>query len=176
LVLRTFLPRRAGRYARTIEELSRDPWEVAVGPNDQAVRDEDERRIVVGVDGSPCATRAVEFAVTQAARCGASLHVVSAYHDMPAEGGFVVPGGLIHESSEAIVSDATRLAEELEPTVVVKGDTVLGAPGPALARLSRGATALVVGTRGHSEVAGVFLGSVSQYVLHHATCNTIVVR
>jgi nucleotide-binding universal stress UspA family protein len=53
---------------------------------------------------------------------------------------------------------------------------VLDAPGPALARLSKGATALVVGTRGHSEVAGIFLGSVSQYVLHHAPCNTIVVR
>ena len=64
----------------------------------------------------------------------------------------------------------------LEPSLVVKGETVLDAPGPALARLSKGATALVVGTRGHSEIAGIFLGSVSQYVLHHAPCNTIVVR
>jgi nucleotide-binding universal stress UspA family protein len=147
-----------------------------VGPNDRAGKDADERRIVVGVDGSACATRALEFAVRQAALWDAPLHVVSAYHEMPAAGGLVVPGGLIQESAEAIVADATRLAEDLEPTVVVKGETVLDAPGPALARLSKGATALVVGTRGHSEVVGAFLGSVSQYVLHHATCNTIVVR
>ena len=149
-----------------------------MGPNDPAVKDADERRIVVGVDGSACANRAVEFAVRQAARWDEPLHVVSAYQEMPAAGGlgFVVPGGLIQESAEAIVADATRLAEDLEPTVVVKGETVLDAPGPALARLSKGVTALVVGTRGHSEVVGAFLGSVSQYVLHHATCNTIVVR
>jgi hypothetical protein len=69
---------------------------------------------------------------------------------MPAAGGsgFVVPECLIHEAAEAIVSDATRLAEDLEPSVVVKGETVLDAPGPALARLSKGASALVVGTRG----------------------------
>ena len=30
-----------------------------------------ERRIVVGVDGSPCATRALEFAAHEAAHCGA---------------------------------------------------------------------------------------------------------
>jgi nucleotide-binding universal stress UspA family protein len=144
--------------------------------NDSTVQNADERLIVVGVDGSACATRAVEFAAKQAAQADLTLLVVSAYHEIPAAAGFVVEGGLIHESAEAVVADAIRLAEELEPTVVVKGETVLEAPGPALARLSKGATALVVGTRGHTEIAGIFLGSVSQYVLHHAPCNTIVVR
>ena len=134
-----------------------------MGPNDPAVQ-EDERRIVVGVDGSACASRAVEFAVRQAPRLGAPLLVVSAYHEVPAVAGLVVPGGLIDESAEAIVSDAIRLAEDLEPTVTVKGETVLDAPGPALAQVSKGATAFVVDTRGNNEVAGVFLGSVSQYV------------
>ena len=87
-----------------------------------------------------------------------------------------MPLGLFQESAEAIVSDALRQAEELEPTVVVKCETVLDVPGPALTRLSKGATALVVGTRGHNELTGLLLGSVSEYVLHHATCTTIVVR
>ncbi len=144
--------------------------------NAPSVENFDERLIVVGVDGSACATRAVEFAARQAAQNDSSLLVVSVYHEMPAAGGYVLEGGLIHESAEAVVADAIRQAENLEPSVVVKGETVLDAPGPALARLSIGAMALVVGTRGHSEVAGIFLGSVSQYVLHHAPCNTIVVR
>ena len=130
----------------------------------------------MGVDGSACATRAVEFAAKQAALYDLRLLVVSAYHQTPASGGFLLEGGLIRESAEAVVSDAIRRAEDLERTIVVKGETVLDDPGPALTRLSDGATALVVGTRGHSEVVGIFLGSVSQYVLHHATCNTIVVR
>jgi nucleotide-binding universal stress UspA family protein len=144
--------------------------------DDSAVQNADQRLIVVGVDGSACATRAVEFAARQAAQDDSPLLVASAYHEIPAAGGFVLEGGLIHESAEAVVADAIRRAEELEPTVVVKGETVLDAPGPALARLSKGAMALVVGTRGHSEIPGIFLGSVSQYVLHHAPCNTIVVR
>jgi len=144
--------------------------------NNQVVKHADERRIVVGVDGSACATRAVEFAARQAAQNDVPLLVVSAYQEMPAAAGFLAEGALIHESAEAVVADAICQAEELEPSVVVTGQTMLDAPGPALARLSKGATALVVGTRGHSEIAGIFLGSVSQYVLHHAPCNTIVVR
>ncbi len=144
--------------------------------NGSADQNAAERLIVVGVDGSACATRAVEFAARQAANEASPLLVVSAYHEMPAAAGFVAEGGLIHEVAETVVADAIRRAEELEPSVAVKGETVLDAPGSALVRLSEGATALVVGTRGHSEIAGIFLGSVSQYVLHHAPCNTIVVR
>jgi nucleotide-binding universal stress UspA family protein len=49
-----------------------------VGPNEPAAKGVDDPRIVVGVDGSACATRAVEFAVRQAARWDVPLHVVSA--------------------------------------------------------------------------------------------------
>ena len=145
-------------------------------PDDPNTAGFDELRIVVGVDGSASATRAVDFAAMEAARWGALLYVVSAYHETPAEGGFVVPMGLFQESAEAIVSEALRQAEELEPSVVVKGEAVLDVPGPALARLSMGASALVVGTHGHRQLTGLLLGSVSEYVLHHATCTTIVVR
>ncbi len=100
-----------------------------------------EARIVVGVDGSECGSRALEFAVKEAARWDALLHVVSAYEEMPAVRALVVRTGLLHESAEAVVSDALRRAEELEPTVVVKGETVLDFPGPALVGLSKGATA-----------------------------------
>ena len=145
-------------------------------PDDLDTAGFDEPRIVVGVDGSACAARAVEFAVKEAAGWGALLYVVNAYYELPAEGGFVVPMGLFQESAEAIVSEALRQAEELEPSVVVKGEAVLDVPGPALARLSKRASALVVGTTGHRELTGLLLGSVSEYVLHHATCTTIVVR
>ncbi len=123
-----------------------------------------------------CADRAVEWAVREAGRWGALLHVVSAFHEMPATGGFVAPLCLYQGSAEAVVSAALCQAEELEPEVVLKGEAVLGGAGAVLARLSKGAAALVVGTRGHSEVTGLFLGSVSGYVLHHAPCTTIVVR
>ncbi len=145
-------------------------------PNDPTNESVNEARIVVGVDGSDCATRALEFALKEAARWDALLYVVSVYQEMPAVGALVVRMGVFHESAEAIVSDALRRAEELEPTVVVKGEAVLDFPGPALVALSKGATALVVGTRGHRELTDLLLGSVSEHVVHYATCTTIVVR
>ncbi len=145
-------------------------------PDDPTSEPVSEARIVVGVDGSECGSRALEFAVKEAARWDALLHVVSAYEEMPTVGALVVRTGLLHESAEAVVSDALRRAEELEPTVVVKGETVLDFPGPALVGLSKGATALVVGTRGHHELTSLLLGSVSEHVVHCATCTTIVVR
>jgi nucleotide-binding universal stress UspA family protein len=149
---------------------------MAMETNDLNSQARDQLRIVVGFDGSTCATRAVAFAAKEACRWGAILHVVSAYIEMPTGEGLVAPTDLYHESAEAMVADAVRQAEELEPAVVVKGESVLGTPGRALSRISEGATALVVGTRGHHELTGLLLGSVSEYVLHHATCTTIVVR
>ncbi len=144
--------------------------------NDLSTEGVGELRIVVGTDGSACATRAVEFAVKEAARWGALLHVVTAYREMPTTAGLVVPLEIFQGTAEAIVAVALDRAEELEPTVILKGETVLGTPGAVLARLSRGAVALVVGTRGQNEVTGLIVGSVSEYVLHHASRTTIVVR
>ena len=147
-----------------------------MNPSDQMIQDPDELRIVVGVDTSECGTRALEFAAREAARWGALLHVVGAYQEMPAGGALVVPAALFHESAAIVVAPAVRHAQEIEPTLVVKSEEVLDAPGPALVRMSVGASALVVGTRGCGELTGLVLGSVSEYVVHHATCTTIVVR
>ena len=87
-----------------------------------------ERRIDVGVDGSPSATRALELAAHEAAHCGALLHVVCVFHELPVSGGVVLPMGISDESANAIVSIALRRAEELEPSVVTKGEALLAAP------------------------------------------------
>jgi nucleotide-binding universal stress UspA family protein len=34
----------------------------------------------------------------------------------------------------------------------------------------------VTGTRGRGQIVGAVLGSVSEYVLHHAHCTTTIVR
>jgi nucleotide-binding universal stress UspA family protein len=130
----------------------------------------------VGTDGSLCASRAVEFAAHEAAHHGELLHIVSVYHELPAAGCVVYPMGLTELSANAVVSAATRRAEELEPSIVTKGEAILDGAGHGLTEASKGATAVVVGTRGHSQVAGLLVGSVSEYVLHHALCTTIVVR
>lgn len=133
-----------------------------------------ELRIVVGVDGSDCAKRALDYAAHEASRAGAILQIVSVYN-VPVEGSWVGTG-LLHEDAITVVEESLGHVAEIEPRLVTKGDVTLGVPGPVLAETAAGADALVVGTRGHGHVAGIILGSVSEYVLHHATCTTTIVR
>jgi nucleotide-binding universal stress UspA family protein len=135
-----------------------------------------ERPIVVGVDGSPCATRALEYAAHQAAHEGAVLVIVSVYALPATENEMFVSIGLLKDAAEAVVHEAVEHVAEIAPDVVTKGEHVLGAPGPILVAASEEASALVVGTRGHGQTVGLLIGSVSEYVLHHASCTTIVVR
>jgi nucleotide-binding universal stress UspA family protein len=51
-----------------------------------------------------------------------------------------------------------------------------GQPGEALETVAKGATALVVGARGHGGFGALLLGSASDHVLTHATCPVVVVR
>jgi nucleotide-binding universal stress UspA family protein len=141
-----------------------------------AVRSGPESRIVVGVDGSPSATRALEYAAHDAARTGALLLVVCVYGMPPSGTTLTFPIGLLEEDAEAVLRRALAHVGEITPEVVAKGDAVLGSPGRVLVEASETASALVVGTRGHGHFAGMLLGSVSEYVVHHATCTTTVVR
>lgn len=133
-----------------------------------------ELRIVVGVDGSDCSKRALDYAARQASQAGAVLHVVGVYN-VPVEGSWVGTG-MLHEDATTVVKEGLARVEEIEPDLVAEGEVTLGVPGPVLADVARGASALVVGTRGHGHMAGIILGSVSEYVLHHATCTTTIVR
>ena len=136
-----------------------------------------ELRVVVGVDGSECGTRALEFAAHEAALRGALLHVVSAYEEAP----FVavwpaVPLEPDQQAAAAIVDESLAHVREIEPTIVSKGEIRYGVAGRVLVEASHGATLLVVGSHGRGRVASVLLGSVSDYCVHHALSSVTVVR
>jgi nucleotide-binding universal stress UspA family protein len=130
--------------------------------------DAGELRIVVGVDGSECADRALEFAAHEAARWGALLHVVSAYEIPSNSGWMVVPLEPFEESAAINLKAALARVHQLEPQVVTKGEYIHGFAGSVLVAESRGASLLVVGSRGRGEMASLVLGSVSEHCVHHA--------
>jgi nucleotide-binding universal stress UspA family protein len=135
-----------------------------------------EFRIVVGVDGSLCGDGALEFAAHEAARWGALLHIVSAYEVPPNSGWVVLPLDPFEEGAAASVTAALSRAHELEPDVVTKGEHIHGSAGSVLVTESRGASLLVVGSRGRGEMASLVLGSVSEHCVHHAAgCPVTVV-
>jgi nucleotide-binding universal stress UspA family protein len=137
-----------------------------------------ETRIVVGVDGSTCARQALEFAIAEATRWGALLHVISAY-EIPTTAGagwVVVPLGPFQEAAAAELSEALSRIAELAPDLVVKGEIEHGPAGQILIEASQGAALLVVGSRGRGELAALVLGSVSEHCAHHAHCPVTIVR
>lgn len=134
--------------------------------------------IIVGVDGSAYAETALRWAADQAAATGHPIEVLAVW-DWPRSYGWVVPvpsdfdpsadAGRLVDAGEAIVRAA-------HPQVSCSGTVVQGAAAVALVDASRRASLLVVGSRGHGELAGVLIGSVSQYCVAHAHCPVVVVR
>lgn len=62
--------------------------------------------------------------------------------------------------------------------ITTEFDYKIGDPGQYLCQVARnwGADLIVLGRRGHKGLTEVFLGSVSNYVLHHAHCSVLVVQ
>lgn len=139
------------------------------------------KRIVVGVDGSEGARRALAWAVDEAERWDATLVVVNAWSMpvMAAPTGLapmpVLPeSGELEGSAGALLDEVVRAAVGDRP-VRVERAVVEGSAAQVLLDAAAGADLLVVGSRGHGGFLGLLLGSVSQHCTHHAACPIVVV-
>jgi nucleotide-binding universal stress UspA family protein len=133
----------------------------------------DERhRIVVGVDGSENANRALEWAAVQAERTGALLEIHAAY----GAGNVLFPPSEVEGAMRRLVENATKQARHVAPQVGTRAVTDKGPPAPALIEASDDADLLVVGSRGLGGFRGLLLGSVSQQCSTHARCPVVVVQ
>lgn len=135
-------------------------------------------RIVVGVDGSTHARRALVHAIDEARRRGATVDAVYAYAP-PVYWAAPEFGVLIPRPESEVVEDATQLLErelaEVPDDVRVEPVVVEGPAARALLETARGADLLVVGSRGRGGFLGLLLGSTSHQVVTHATCPVVVV-
>jgi nucleotide-binding universal stress UspA family protein len=138
--------------------------------------------IVVGIDGSHNANRALEWAMAEAAMRKTQLTVVtvlpepvSQWTGRPAPlGGEAERIAEIRESAEAsVAATAAKLGGGQPESVTVTA--VAGFPVETLIKASKDSDMLVVGTRGGGGFASLVLGSVSNQVVHHASCPVVVV-
>lgn len=133
--------------------------------------------VVVGVDGSACAAVALKWAARYAASRDLPLTVVMAwdYLSQPhtTDGEPFDPA--YSEASAQEVLDGF-VAATLGDSNTATRKPVLDRPGPAIVGASSSASLVVVGARGLGGFRGLLLGSVSRYVLHHATCPVAVIR
>lgn len=139
--------------------------------------------IVVGVDGSDGGAAALQFAADEAALRRTPLRVVSAWEIPTAVYTAGTAPPVDPATLDAFRLRAEQLAEEAAATVKkrqpsVEVETLSGAGQPADVLLAEGAGAelIVVGRRGLGGFKSLLLGSVSQQVVHHASCPVVVVQ
>ena len=117
--------------------------------------------IIVGVDGSPGAVAATQWAAAEAVRTEAELVVVHVY-DWRVIGARAPIGGAYAEDAQAragaVVDAAVADAQAFAPGVQVRGEAVLGGVAPTLIAASPEASMVVLGSRGHGGFASLLLG------------------
>ena len=145
------------------------------------------KTIVVPVDGSENAKRALEHALSVADRNEAQLIVVHVANIVSAISNFdqtPISGGYV---SEQIAEDMEENGKQILDDIVkeipswfkeVKSVFEVGSPGPALLAVAKkyDADLIVMGSRGLGPLKGLFMGSVSSYVTSHSTCPVLIVK
>ncbi|NUK06477.1 universal stress protein [Streptomyces lunaelactis] len=138
-----------------------------------------DRSLYAGVDGSEPSLRALDWAVDEAAAHGAPLTVVHSWRWEQYEShepSFGVKRGSSQVFAENITGSALARAERRSAALKVTSDLTADDPVTALIQASREASAVVVGSRGRGELAGLLLGSVGLAVAARAVSPVIVVR
>jgi nucleotide-binding universal stress UspA family protein len=144
--------------------------------------------ILVAVDGSSHADRALAFAADLAVKYDADLtvlNVVSYASTVPlALGAYAELEGLYAESRTVLQSAGDKIVESAGEQARRLGvpdvDTVveLGSPAQTICDTAAAidADVIVMGRRGLSDFTGFFLGSISHKVAHSADCTVVTVK
>src|SRR3954468_23378025 len=132
--------------------------------------------IVVGVDGRDQTDEALAFAVAPASRHHRPLHAIFCWSpDVLAAAQWRSPQPA-PDRAERWLSELLAGWQEKYPDVEVRRGVVRDHPVSALVASANGQDLLVVGSHSRHARVSALLGSVSQGVLHHATCPVAVVH
>jgi nucleotide-binding universal stress UspA family protein len=132
--------------------------------------------VVLALDGSESSDRALACATALAKVHSSSVHVVHVVELTVGRGGGRAP--LNEKEIQAKVEgQVTALAAAGVKAEFETHTVPAGGPAHAIAEVAANAKAdlIVTGTRGHTAVVGMLLGSVPQRLLHLAHCPVLVV-
>lgn len=135
--------------------------------------------ILLGVDGSSAGDAAIGCAFEEASLRGCRVDAVHAWLGPVDDDGTTrveYDKDATRERGERLLAQALAGWQEKFPDVPVRRRLVHGRPRQTLIDASEGARLVVIGARGRGGLKGLMLGSVSQALLHHADCPTVVVR
>jgi nucleotide-binding universal stress UspA family protein len=137
-------------------------------------------KILLPIDGSVHSINATNYALNTAKLFGANVTIINCYEwhsgmpevqDLPIKDVNVIlkrKARDILKNSEGIFAN-----QGVEYTLEI----IEGAPGTVLANLAKSKEydLIIMGSHGHSEIAGLFLGSVTHKVLNTIYCPVLVV-
>lgn len=136
--------------------------------------------VVVGVDGSRHADRALAAAFETASLSGDRVRAVWAWRAPILPSPAMRP--MVYDSEAVRAAQARALDEALEPwtarypDVAVAREVVEAQPVAAITEAAREARVIVVGARGNQGFARLALGGVAHGLLHHAPVPVMVVH
>ena len=139
------------------------------------------RAVVVGVDGSQSALRAVRWAAAEAGRRRVPLRLVTAFawavdHVVTRPGLEERYRAILLDRAHGHLAEAAAVAGREWPGLEVDQQLVMGHPIRVLDAESTGVQLVVVGDCGLGRTEGVLVGSVAVAVAAHASCPVVVVR
>jgi len=138
------------------------------------------RNILVAVDGSAHADRALSEAIDIARGSRARLTIITAVGEprtgmtMALAAGAAAGLGpaLLREADRVVRAAADRVADDISVTTILTEDPIRSA---IMARIDEGHHDLVVmGSRGRGTVRSAVLGSVSHHILHHSPVPVLI--
>ena len=126
--------------------------------------------IVLALDGSDGSRRAIPVAVSQAKRSDARIVIAHVEERIAAKGDMPTVRADEDEIVKRIEGEAAEISEAGVDATVERATVVLGGPAQAIAEIADESDAemIVVGTRGHSPIPGLLIGSVATRLLHIA--------
>jgi nucleotide-binding universal stress UspA family protein len=136
-------------------------------------------RVLVAVDGSDTAARALAWALGEARLRDAQVTVLHAWHQ-PFVGGYpyteaVLDPAANERASRQLVGDALDSADTTGLAAPVEVKAVAGGAAKLIVDAAESADLVVMGSRGLGGFKGLLLGSVTTHVARHATCTVVVI-
>lgn len=144
------------------------------------------KNILVPYDGSAHAKKALAQAIDLAVAAGAKLHVASVCNIVAVMSNFdqvsIAEGYLNAELSEDLEAQCRQDLADAEAMIPEGVEKELryevGSPGPVLLQIAEdiGSDLIVMGSRGLGPLKGIFMGSVSSYIVSRSECPVLIVK
>jgi nucleotide-binding universal stress UspA family protein len=138
-------------------------------------------KILLPFDGSAYSVNAAKYALELAKLIAAHVHVVYCYewNNLQLT---ELPQSLFDEIKANRKRDAEELLQKADGVFANQGinytlEAVVGSPGFELIKIAKSKEydLIVMGSHGHSDIAGLFLGSVTHKVLNKIYCPVLIV-